>query len=59
MHSFAIHLSEAGTEISTIQELLGYTDVKTTQICTYVVGQHYAATLSPLDKICESVPVYV
>jgi integron integrase len=50
-HSFATAMLASGTDIRTVQELLGHNDVKTTQIYTHVLGQHYAGTRSPLDQI--------
>lgn len=58
-HSFATHLIESGTNVRTIQALLGHRSLQTTERYTHLAQNYLHQTSSPLDRLRKEAPAPV
>ena len=52
-HSFATHLLDSGTDLHTIKELLGHSNIATTMIYLHLQQSKRAAIVSPFDAVMQ------
>jgi site-specific recombinase XerD len=53
-HCYATHLLEAGTDLRTIQMLLGHAKLEHTAVYLHLSQKHLTAVANPLDTISVS-----